>query len=76
MVDIKDKQAIFSQIARDTDDVELEWDGTFADLHRIYDANEYLIPIFDKYGTTDQEKIDACNEVIEWLDVQFASRVK
>ena len=64
------KVAIYDEIVNDDGEGLLPgWDGTFRDLHRFVDANEYIADVFAGYG---ERACDACNEVCEWLDRAFA----
>ena len=71
-VAIEDKVKVLDAIVADDgeglfEDSEQPWDGTFEDLHRLCDANMYLEPILEKYGT-----IDALSETLEFVTKSLA----
>ncbi len=74
IVSLEDKVRVWDVIiGADGEGAHAGWDGrTFEGLHEVCDANRYLEPIWEKYGTDFESKCAAANEVIEYLNERFA----
>lgn len=73
MVNAATKTEILDEIlADDGAGLLYGWDGTFSDLHRFVDANEYIQGVYASFLPNHDAAVAACNEVTDWLDAAFA----